>query len=544
MRGAVAPDDRSASGQVLRASFDALKMSGRGKLGRTHLQRARSIIAWLVAGCLVAAPLVAPAQTPPPAALHSVEPAIDAIFARWMVDNHVPGMVFGVVDRVHHQVYLRGVGVQDTVTRRPVDAQTLFRIASMTKAFTALSILSLRDRGLLALDDPAEKYVPEMRGWGNATADAPRITIRDLLHHVAGFVTDDPWGDRQTPLSQEDFTRLLAAGVPFARAPEMRHEYANLGYAILGRVIANVTHAPYRAYVESTLLKPLGMTASGYDVHALPAERRALGYRWENDAWVEEPTMDDGAFNAMGGLSVDARDYARWVDFLLSAWPPRDDADHGPVRRGTVRQIAQGLNFQSVFHRYGASGATACPGALAYGMGWRVVQDCELGLTLNHGGGYPGYGSHVLLLPEFGVALFALTNKTYAGPAAPVWDSAVLMLQQGLLKRPVPVVSPDLATFYTATREVWARGTVAPVAGKVAMNFPMDRSDAQWAKVLGETRAQAGTCDTTVPIRPDHAMAGTFTWACTRGTIGGTLLLAPTRPITLQALRFNFIPAP
>jgi CubicO group peptidase (beta-lactamase class C family) len=506
------------------------------------LKRARSIITRLVAGCLVAAPLVAVAQTPPPATLESVEPAIDAIFARWMADNHVPGMVYGVVDRAHHQVYLRGLGVQDLATRRPVDAQTLFRIASMTKAFTALSILSLRDRGLLALDDPAEKYVPEMRGWGNATADAPRITIRDLLHHVAGFVTDDPWGDRQTPLSQEDFTRLLAAGVPFARAPEMRHEYANLGYAILGRVIANVTHAPYRAYVESTLLGPLGMTASGYDVHALPPERRALGYRWENAAWVEEPTMDDGAFNAMGGLSVDARDYARWVDFLLSAWPPRDDADHGPVRRGTVRQIAQGLNFQSVFHRYGASGATACPGALAYGMGWRVVQDCEFGLTLNHGGGYPGYGSHVLLLPEFGVALFALANKTYAGPTAPVWDSAVLLLDKGLLKRPAPVVSPDLAAFYAAAREVWASGTVAPLSGRVAVNFAMDRSAAQWSKVLAETRASAGACMTDTPIEPDHAMSGTFTWNCAHGRIEGVVLLAPTRPITLQALRLTFVP--
>ncbi len=507
--------------------------------------RKNRIVRGLMAALMATTPIAALADAPPPPAadLAAAEPAIDAIFTRWMAENHVPGMVYGVVAQ-GRLAYVHGLGVQDLKTRRAVDGETLFRIASMTKAFTALSILSLRDKGLIALDDPAEKYVPEMRGWGNATADSPRITIRDLLHHVAGFVTDDPWGDRQTPLPQEAFSRLLAAGVPFARAPGMRHEYANLGYAILGRVIANVTHAPYRAYVEQTLLGPLGMTSSGYDVHALDQARRALGYRWENDAWAEEPTMDDGAFNSMGGLTVSATDYARWLAFVVSAWPPRDDADTGPVRRGTVRQIAEGLNFQSVFHRYGASGATACPGAVAYGMGWRVVQDCDLGLTLNHGGGYPGYGSHVLLLPEFGVALFALTNKTYAGPTAPVWDTAVLMLQQGLLKRPAPVVSPDLATFYTATRAIWAAGTVAPVAGKVAMNFPLDRSDAQWAKVLGETRAQAGTCDTAAPIHPDHAMAGSFIWTCTKGTIEGTVLLAPTRPITLQALRFTYVPAP
>jgi CubicO group peptidase (beta-lactamase class C family) len=502
--------------------------------------RAGSIIA-AIAVAVMAVPS-ASAQPAPVATLASVEPAIDAIFARWMAENHVPGMVFGVVDH-GRLAYVRGLGVQDLDKRRPVNGDTLFRIASMTKAFTALSILSLRDKGLLSLDDQAEKYVPEMRGWGNATADSPRITIRDLLHHVAGFVTDDPWGDRQTPLPQDDFTRLLAAGVPFARAPEMRHEYANLGYAILGRVIANVTHAPYRAYVETTLLGPLGMTASGYDVHALPQDRRAIGYRWENDAWAQEPTMDDGAFNAMGGLSVSATDYAKWLGFLLSAWPPRDDAQTGPVRRGTVRQIAEGLNFQSAFHRYGASGATACPGALAYGMGWRVVQDCDFGLMLHHSGGYPGYGSHVLMLPEFGVALFALTNRTYAGPTPPVWDSAVLMLQKGLLKRPEQPVSQDLARFYAVARDVWAEGNVGPLVGKVAVNFAMDRSDAQWAKALGQNHVEAGKCDTAAALRPDSAMSGSFTWACKNGTIEGTVLLAPTRPITLQALRFAFVPA-
>jgi len=503
--------------------------------------RARPMIAAIAAALMIAAPHSASAQ-PAPATFESVEPSIDAIFARWMADNHVPGMVFGIVAD-GHLAYVRGMGVQDIVVRRPVDGDTLFRIASMTKAFTALSILSLRDKGLLSLDDPAEKYVPEMRGWGKATADSPRITIRDLLHHVAGFVTDDPWGDRQQPLPQEDFTRLLAAGVPFARAPEMRHEYANLGYAILGRVIANVTHAPYRSYVENTLLTPLGMTASGYDVFAHPRDRRAIGYRWEDETWAQEPTMADGAFNAMGGLEVSARDYAKWLGFLLSAWPPRDDPDTGPVRRGTVRQIAEGLNFQSVFHRYGASGASACPGALAYGMGWRVVSDCELGLTLNHGGGFPGYGSHVLMLPEFGVALFALTNRTYSGPSAPVWDSAVLLLQKGLLKRPVAQVAPDLARFYAAARDVWADGSVAALSGKVAVNFAMDRSDANWAKFLAETKVGAGRCETAAPLRPDSALSGTFTWECARGRIEGTVLLAPTRPITLQALRFAFVPA-
>jgi hypothetical protein len=73
----------------------------------------------------------------------------------------------------------------------------------MSKAFTALSILKLRDEGKLSLDAPAETYVPELKGWRYPTADAPKIRVRDLLNHTAGLVTDDPWGDRQTPLGEE-----------------------------------------------------------------------------------------------------------------------------------------------------------------------------------------------------------------------------------------------------------------------------------------------------------------------------------------------------
>ena len=82
----------------------------------------------------------------------------------------------------------------------------------MTKSFTALSILKLRDDGKLSLDAPAETYVPELRGWKYPTDDSPKIRVRELLTHTAGFVTDDPWGDRQTPLPEDDFTRLLQRG--------------------------------------------------------------------------------------------------------------------------------------------------------------------------------------------------------------------------------------------------------------------------------------------------------------------------------------------
>lgn len=495
---------------------------------------------------LIFAPLLgsvvpAAAQDTSPKTLEQLTPEIDALFAGYQSEQHIPGMVYGVV-RNGKLVYVKGIGVQDLTNKRPVTAESLFRVASMTKAFTALSILQLRDEGKLRLDDLAEDHVPEMKGWTYPTKDSPRIRIRDLLQHVGGLVTDDPWGDRQQVLPQDEFTKMIAAGVPFSRVPQAAHEYSNFGYALLGRIVANASGMKYTDYVQKTILTPLGMTASGFDVTKAPKARYALGYRWENDRWSPEPEMADGAFNAMGGLQVSANDYAKWVAFLLSAWPPRDDADAGPVKRATVREIAQGLNFTKVQDRIGASGADACPQSAAYGMGWRVAQDCGLGLTLAHGGGYPGYGSHVMLMPETGTGVFALANRTYAGPSAPAWDTAVALDKAGLLVWRETPVAPALADLFAATRAAYAAGNLAPLDGKLAMNFLLDRSAENWAAEFAKLKAAVGACPTAEPLAPTGAMSTAFRLNCEKGKLDGTLLLAPTIPATIQSLRLRVVP--
>lgn len=499
----------------------------------------------LKTGLFLAALLVAPtsvhAQEVAPKTLDQLAPEIDALFAKFQTEQHVPGLVYGVV-KDGKLAYVKGLGVQNIADKRPVTPDSLFRIASMTKAFTALSILQLRDEGKLRLDDLAEQYVPEMKGWTYPTNDSPRIRIRDLLQHVGGFVTDDPWGDRQQVLPQDEFTKMIAAGVPFSRVTQSQHEYSNFGYALLGRIVANASGMPYRAYVQKTILTPLGMTSSGFDAPKAPKARYALGYRWENERWTAEPEMVDGAFNSMGGLQVSANDYAKWVAFLLSAWPGRDDADNGPVKRSTVREIAQGSNFVSVTSRIGASGATACKQAAAYGMGWRVAQDCDLGLTLAHGGGYPGYGSHVMLMPDHGVGVFALANRTYAGPSAPAWDTAVAMDKVGLLEtRPVSV-SPAVADAYAAARAAYAAGDLGPLQGKLAMNFLLDRSADNWKAEFAKLKAEVGACPTDEPLAPTGAMSTAFRLNCEKGKLDGQLLLAPTTPVTIQALRLRVVP--
>jgi serine-type D-Ala-D-Ala carboxypeptidase/endopeptidase len=476
--------------------------------------------------------IVAPLRTLPP----DVTAATDRLFEEFRLDAHVPGLVYGIVvdGRLAH---VGAFGVQDLESGRPVGPDTLFRIASMTKAFTALTVLKLRDDGRLRLDALAEEYVPELRGWDYPTADAPRIRVRDLLNHTAGFVTDDPWGDRQTSLPEAEFSRLLREGVPFTRAPGTAFEYSNLGYALLGRIVTNVSKRPYADTIDDALLQPLGMRSSGFHVAAAPAARRALGYRWEDDAWRREPDLAHGAFGAMGGLQTSAADYARWVAFLLDAWPARDGSDAGPVRRATVRELAAGSNFPRVRTRSGRTGADACRQAATYGMGMIVAVDCDLGNTLSHGGGYPGYGSHVLLLPDHGIGIFAFANRTYAGPSGPVWDAALALHRAGLLADRTVAPSVELVEAYRAAGRIYRAGSVEPARDRLAVNFLLDRDAAGWQRDLARLKAQVGECYTDAALAPTGAYSGEFRWTCERGHLRGSLLLAPTRPPGIQALR-------
>jgi D-alanyl-D-alanine-carboxypeptidase/D-alanyl-D-alanine-endopeptidase len=476
------------------------------------------------------------ASAPATAASDADYARLDTIFADYALDQHIPGLVYGVVTN-GKLVYVRGMGVQDLESKRPVTPDTLFRIASMSKAFTALTVLKLRDDGKVELDALAETYIPELRTWTYPTEDAPRIRVRDLLNHTAGLVTDDPWGDRQTPMPEAAFSQLLQGGVPFASAPGTAMVYSNLGYAMLGRIITNVSGRPYAQTIDATLLQPLGMQASGYVVDAAPRERRALGYRWEDHAWSPEPNMAHGAFGAMGGLQTSANDYAKWVAYLLSAWPARDGANAGPVKRATLRELAQGSNFPLVRPRPGQSGALACRQAATYGMGMWVALDCELGVTLSHGGGYPGYGSHVMLMPEFGVGIFALTNRTYGGPSGAVWDAAVALHKAGLLQRRAVPVGADLALAYRTAGDFYRQGDVAGSAQQLAMNFLMDRDAAGWRRDLAGLKKKVGQCDTTAPVTATSVLAGEFVWRCEHGRVAGSVLLAPTKPPRIQEIK-------
>lgn len=475
-----------------------------------------------------------------PAGAASIAPEtqskVDKIFRDWMLASHVPGLVYGIVED-GQLVTVKGLGVQDVSSNAPVTADSLFRIASMSKAFTALAILKLRDEGKVRLDDPAELYVPEMKGWTYPTKDSPKVTVRELLNHAAGFVEDNPWGDRQQVLSPAEFTALLKNGVDFATAPGTGFEYSNLGFALLGRIITNVSGRRYQDYVHDQIMVPLGMRSTGYDIFASPPAKRAIGYRWQDNGWVREPDMKDGEFGAMGGVQTSASDYWKWVAFLLSAWPPRDDPESGPVKRSSVREIVTGSNFMTTSIRSASISPVPCRVSGTYAMGWRVTDDCDLGRMVSHSGGYPGYGSIVILLPDKNVGIFAFSSKTYGGAGLPAYRALLALNSAGALSgRDLPV-SPGLARAYEAARAVWRSAKIgdAPLAN----NMLMDKDAAAWAKMVEGVKSEVGTCATTEPVKPVSAMEGKFSWACSHGRVDGRVQRAPTHELLIQALEFS-----
>lgn len=485
-------------------------------------------------------------------------PEIDRRMREFLARERVPGAAWGIV--VDGRVVHLGVGgLRDVAAGEPVREDSVFRIASMTKSFTAMAILQLRDAGKLSLDDPVERHVPQMAGWRYPTSDSPRLTIRHLLTHAEGFPEDNPWGDQQLSLSEHEFDALLAKGVAFSNAPGLAYEYSNTGYAILGRVVAQVSGLPYPRYVEEHILKPLGMTATTFDPEAVAASRRTEGYRLEDDTWRLEPQLGDGAFGAMGGLLTSIADLGRFVALFLDAYPARDDADAGPLSRASLREMQQAWRARPITVTPAASpdGSVTGPrgieprlsppiqlNAAAYGYGLRISQTCEFSHVVAHSGGLPGFGSQMRWLPEYGVGLLGLGNLTYTGWGVAL-DSALDVLRRtGALQARVPTPSPALLH---ARREVngllreWDDERAKMLA---AMNLFLDRSLERRRNefsTLGETLGDCRERDGFFTL--ENALRGEWILDCERGAALASVTLAPTLPPRVQHLELRAVDA-
>jgi CubicO group peptidase (beta-lactamase class C family) len=488
-------------------------------------------------------PRLAPGSVPPArfadpgraAKLAAGFPAVDQAFREFAARSRVPGLAWGVI--VDEQLAHTGaVGVRDTAGGGEVGPDTVFRIASMTKSFTALAVLILRDEGRLSLDDPAARFVGELAALPYPTRDSPVLTLRHLLTHSAGLPEDNAWGDRQLAVPEHTLDAWLRAGLPFSSAPGVAYEYSNYGFALLGRIVTRASGMPGRAFVEARILKPLGLTATAWEAASVPPERLARGYGLDGERWVEEPPLADGAFGAMGGLLSSVRDLARYVALYLSAWPPRDDPDTGPARRSSLREMQQAARPFPATARRATVEAPLSLSAGGYGYGLSVTQTCRFRHVVAHSGGLPGFGSHMRWLPEHGVGVVALANRTYAGPGAAVAEVLEALAGTGALEPRVVQPSPALLAARAVVDPLLARWDDGAARDMAADNLFLDRPLERRRREFDDLRARHGACRPETPLLPENALRGEWRMACERGWIRLGLTLAPTQPPRVQSL--------
>ena len=456
---------------------------------------------------------------------------LDEAAASFAAEHHLPGLAFGIV-RDGELVHSAGLG-EHTSGGSPPDAHTVFRIASMTKSFTAATVLRLRDAGALALDDPIAIHVPELADLRAPTADSPALTVRHLLSMSSGWTPDDAWADRHLDASAPELDAHLAAGPLFSVAPDTAFRYSNLGYAALGRAVANVTGTSCQQVITTELLRPLGMTQTGWTMPRDGAARVAQGYVWRDEGWHDDgPLLGDGQIAPMGGLWSTVADLARWVAFLADAFPARDGTEDGPLRRSSRREMQQihRTITPSVTHHDDGSTEFKSGG---YGFGLGVSDDQTLGRLVGHSGGLPGFGSHMAWLPDHGVGVIALANLRYARMRD--FCVAALRLIHGrdddlAAAAPNAPMLVELAARLATLLNSWDD----ELAGEIfADNVAQDESTERRRVAARELTERLGPATVTDLVIEDWTSA-TFTLSGTRASAQVIFDLSPTQPPRIQ----------
>lgn len=467
--------------------------------------------------------------------IEALFPAVETIYREYAVKNHFPGLAFGIVVD-GRLVYSGGTGYTDVAKQLPATPKSVFRIASMSKSITVLAILKLRDEGKLKLDDPVAKYIPEAGKLTYLTADAPALTIHNLMSHSSGFPEDNPWGDRQLADSDADLLALLKGGISFANVPGTTYEYSNLGFAMLGHIITVVAGKPYQQYITESILKPLGMTHTEWEYTRVPAAQLAHGYRWLDGQWVEEALLHDGSYGAMGGLITSIEDFSNYVAFQLSAWPPRNDAGRGPVRRSSVREMQLPRTFSGFNPTFRFPGGRPAPmvNYYAYGLGW--VRDGDGREYVGHSGGLPGFGSQWRMLPDYGIGVIAFGNLTYANLGTVNWAVIdTLLTGAGLKPRQLPA-SPILNQRKAELVRLLPDWTNAEKSPIFAENFFPDHSVDARRKAAQTLFAKTGKIVRVGELKPENQLRGHFRLEGERSAIEVFFTLTPENPALIQQL--------
>jgi CubicO group peptidase (beta-lactamase class C family) len=310
----------------------------------------------------------------------------------------------GAIAARHH------FGFADLATKRKVTDRTIYHWASVTKTLTAIAVLQLRDRGLLRLDDPITRWVPELRDIHDPGGVVDSITLRMLLSHSSGLQNPTwPWsrGEPWEPFEPTTWGQLVAM-MPYQRLhfrPGSRYGYSNPGYIYLARVIEKLTGDPWAVYVQKNLWTPLGMDRSyvGATPYHLAADR-SHGYRVEGDSLIDMGAdFDPGITIPNGGWNAPVDDVARYIGFLTGF--PAD-----PAARARHDTVLARRTLEEMWAPAVETGATL-PELAAVGLGFFSV-DVGGRRIVGHTGDQAGYRSYVYLDPAASSGIILVFNTT------------------------------------------------------------------------------------------------------------------------------------
>jgi len=315
---------------------------------------------------------------------------LDSLFAAYAGPG-VPGAAVLIIRDT--SVRIRTWGLADVEGNVPVSATSDFRLASLTKQFTATAILTLAKDGELSLEDPITDRLVGMRDF------AAPIRIKHLLTHTSGIWDyEDFVPDSMPPVHDADVPGLVARAESLYFAPGSKYAYSNSGYALLALTVEKASGKPFATYLHDRIFAPLGMTGTVAHVEGVDTvPNRAYGSSQQDGKWIRTDQSNTSAVLGDGGVYTNVTDLSKWIRALMTDPLPGADLQQ---RAWTPATLTDG---------------TAGP----YGMGWFV--DTDRGFRrLSHHGETRGFTNAFLMYPELKVAVIVLTNRIGGGP----WDLA------------------------------------------------------------------------------------------------------------------------
>ena len=337
-------------------------------------------------------------QEPPTSRAQSPEPEgwprVVSLYRQRLADAGIVGSsLFFVRDG---QIAAKAVeGFQDEKTRRPVDEDTIYHWASITKTFTGIAVMQLRDRGLLSLDDPIVKFVPELRRVHNPFGDISQVTIRHLMSHSGGFRAGTwPWGGDEPwhPFEPTEWEQVLAM-LPYTRIlfkPGTQYSYSNPGIIFLGRTIEALSGDDYEVYITKNILMPLDMHRTFFD----RAPYHLVGHRshsyTRDDSGLHEMRFDfdSGITVSNGGLNAPLADMAKYLAFLIGDDRRREQYD-AVLKRASLDEMF--VREIRAVDGEGGSGTDVFAGLSCF------VERHEGAELVGHSGDQNGFISHLYL---------------------------------------------------------------------------------------------------------------------------------------------------